>query len=329
MAAGAVGDEEQVAGARRVGGGFQRGAAGIGDRARRQAVDDIGVVGRRLRDFAALDRAAQRALAADDAIDDGRVGLQLHLLAQAIDEHRGDAAALVRLAGFLLDDRGQRHQLLRRLDRNVGVAALPDFAQHALLRLLHALDHLVARRAAREFIGLRQQRALARHFAHRTGEDLVVCQTGDDLLGGQAFGNRDGMLHHLALDDGADDVAQIGVLLEQIFAGLQFGAGLEREHRADEHPAAGIDHAFALQLLGDVALAGAGRDVDDLVFREGAGCFQRLPAIDIHAPGPDHRDDDDGDDGVAGDHERVARAVGALRRRRYLLRLQRGARAPR
>src|SRR4029077_12088862 len=103
MTAGAVGGEEQVAGARRIRRRLERGAAWIGDRPRRQAVDDIGVVRCRLLDLAALDRPAERPLAADQAIDDRRIGLQLDLLAQAIDEHRGDPAALVRLAGLLLD----------------------------------------------------------------------------------------------------------------------------------------------------------------------------------------------------------------------------------
>src|SRR5581483_2143406 len=42
----AVGDEEEVAGTGRIGDRFERGATGIGDRTGRQAVDDIGVVGR-------------------------------------------------------------------------------------------------------------------------------------------------------------------------------------------------------------------------------------------------------------------------------------------
>ena len=100
VAAGAVGDEEQIAGARRIGGGFQRGPPRIGDRPRRQAVNHIGVVGRRLLDFAALDRPAQRALAADQPVDDGRIRLQLYLLPQPIDEYRGDPAALVRPCRF-------------------------------------------------------------------------------------------------------------------------------------------------------------------------------------------------------------------------------------
>ena len=83
---------------------------------------DVGVVRRRLGDLAAHDRPAERALAADQAVDDRRIGLQLHPLLEPVDEHRGDARAFVRLAGFLLDDRGERHQFFRRSQRQIAGA---------------------------------------------------------------------------------------------------------------------------------------------------------------------------------------------------------------
>ena len=80
MAARAVGDEVEVLGAGRIGDRFKSGPARIGDRPRRQALDRIGVVGRRRVDLAAQDAAAERAFAADEAVHDRRVGLQLHPL---------------------------------------------------------------------------------------------------------------------------------------------------------------------------------------------------------------------------------------------------------
>src|SRR5207244_12012762 len=65
MPAGAVGDEEHLLGARRIGGGLDRGAAWIGDRPGRQAVDDVGVVGGGRVLFALGDGMAERHLAAD------------------------------------------------------------------------------------------------------------------------------------------------------------------------------------------------------------------------------------------------------------------------
>ena len=67
VTAGAVGDEIELARARRIGGRFERGAAGIADRPRRQAVDLIGIVWRRLIDLAFHDRPPERAFAADQA----------------------------------------------------------------------------------------------------------------------------------------------------------------------------------------------------------------------------------------------------------------------
>ena len=325
---GPVGHKEQVARARRVGRRFERGAARIGDRSGRQAFDHIGVVRRRLRDLGALDRPAQRSLAADQAVDDGRIGLQLDPLPQAIGEDGGHAAALVGPAGFLLDDRGQRDELLRRLDQNIGIAALPDLREHPLLGLLHALDHLFARGAAREFVGFRQQRAFARHFPHAPSEDVVVDEPRHDLFGRQALRDSDGVLHHLALDDGGDDIAQAGILLKGIFARLEVGTCLERKHAADECPGIDVDHALAQQHVGDVALAGTRGNVDDLVFPQRARGLQHLPAVIVHRSRPDHQNDQDGDDGIADDHERIAGALRPLRRRRHLLGLQRSARAP-
>ena len=162
VAAGAVGNEIEVAGAGRIGGGFKRRATGICNRSGRQSVDLVGVVGGRLIDLALHDRPPERALAADQAVDDGRVRLQPHPLLEPIDEYGGDARALVRLAGFLLDQRGQDHELFGGFDRQVGGAPGPRFPYQTLLRLLHVLDQLLARHAAREIVGVGQQAAFAR-----------------------------------------------------------------------------------------------------------------------------------------------------------------------
>ena len=51
---------------------------------------------------------------------------------------------------------------------------------------------------------------------------------------------------------------------ELIFARFEVLARLERQHAADEHPGL-VDDAFALQDIGNVADAGAVRNIDDLV----------------------------------------------------------------
>src|SRR5215471_12066265 len=122
--ANAVGDEIEILGARRIGGRLERGAARIADRPRRQAVDDVGVVRRRLALLALGDRVAEGAFAAGEAVDDGGIGLQLHLRLEPVDEHGGDARALLVAAGLLLDDRGEDDQFLRRLERQARRAVL-------------------------------------------------------------------------------------------------------------------------------------------------------------------------------------------------------------
>ena len=116
------------------------------------------------------------------------------------------------------------------------------------------------------------------------------------------------MLHHLAFDDCLHHVAHARALGEDVFAGLELAARLEREHPADENQAVLVDHAFAPQQVGDFHHAEAGRDVDHLVLRERAGRLE--PALAEHdgATPDQERQDQHRENGVADDHQRVARA---------------------
>ncbi len=136
-----------------------------------------------------------------------------------------------------------------------------------LSSLLHALDDLLARRAAGELVGLRQQRALARDLLDRAGERVAVLQPRHDLLGGQSLRDGDRMLHHLAFDQRADHVGDARMRREFVFAVLEIAARLERNHAADEHVRL-VDHALAHQQIGDVLGAEPARNVDDLVLRQ-------------------------------------------------------------
>ena len=83
VAAGAVGDEIEVLGLGRLQHRLDRRAPRIGDRRRRQAIDLIGVVRGLAVELFLLDGMVEHALAAHQPVDDGRVGLQPHLLALA------------------------------------------------------------------------------------------------------------------------------------------------------------------------------------------------------------------------------------------------------
>src|SRR5262249_61811675 len=102
---GAMAYEEHSLGACRIGRGRDRGPSGIRARPRRQAVDDVSVVGRRLLFLALRDRMAERALAADEAVDNGRIGFESPLLLEPVDKHCSNPRPLLGLAGFFLDDR--------------------------------------------------------------------------------------------------------------------------------------------------------------------------------------------------------------------------------
>src|SRR5450631_1919967 len=197
-----------------------------------------------------------------------------------------------------------------------------------LVRLLHALDDLLARHAAGEFVGFRQQRTLARDFLDLAGERVVLQKPGDDLLGGEPFGDRHGVLHHLVFDDGVDHVGEAGALTELVFAGLEFAARLEHQHAADEHPGL-IDHAFARQQVGNIADAEPARNIDHLVVAERSGRFEALLADVERATDGDRDHDQYCEDRIAGDHQRMPSPSGAARGGRHAFRLERGARTAR
>jgi hypothetical protein len=137
------------------------------------------------------------------------------------------------------------------------------------------------------------------------------------------------MLHHLALDHGLDHVVQAGILGEQILAGFQLRARLERDHAAEEYERMLVDHALASQEVGDLHDAEPRRDVDHLVGGQRPRCLETRLADGISDAAGEHDQDQQRENGVADDHERIARALGAAGRHRDLLRLQGGTRAAR
>src|SRR5262249_46245005 len=154
-----------------------------------------------------------------------------------------------------------------------------------VLRLAHALNKLFTRKTAIEVIAVRQQASFARDILDVAGENVALQQPRNDLLRREAFRNGQLMLHHLAVDDGLDDIADAGVFLEEIWPGLEPAAGLEGEHAAGENHAMLVDHAFALEQVGDVHHPRTRRDGDDLVLSNGPGASRRL-LPNITAPPP-------------------------------------------
>ena len=235
MATGAIGHEIEIFGGRGVQHRFQRGAARVGDGPRRQAIDAIGVVAGGRLDVGAGQRPVQPPLAAGDAIDDRRVRLQPHALVQPVDEDRGDDGALFGHRRFLLDDGGKRHRLLLRRDGRHGHPAGPQLFQQPGLCRLHILDQLLARHAAPEHIGIRQDRALGRQCCGRAGEHLAGIDAGHRHLAGEAFGNGDLVGDRPAAGDEGHDLLHGGRRGDVVFAGLEPRAlpGQLRQGRED------------------------------------------------------------------------------------------------
>ena len=263
VAAGAVGHEVEVLGARRVGDRLQRRSARIGDRPGGQPLDHVGVVGSRPLDLGAQDAAPEGAAPADEPVNDGRIGLQLHPLLQAIDEDARHPRPLVGAAGLLLDDRGQRHHLGRRLHRDLGAAALPDLVQHLALLGAHQVEDLLARGAALELVGVGQKRTLGRCLGDLAGQHVVVVEAGDDLLGGQALGEGDGVLDLTPVGQRLDRVLHAGMGLEHVLAMLERALAAEAGGHLEQ--ARMLDHTLAGEDAGDLGGAAATGNHHDLV----------------------------------------------------------------
>ena len=197
---------------------------------------------------------------------------------QAIDEDAGDPRAFVGLAGLLLDDRGQRDQLAGRLDRQIGRPLRPDLVDHLGLSFAHARQLGLARVAALEQIGVRQQRALARLLLDVADEHVVVAKSLDDLIAGQTLGNGELVLHDFVRDQLGLDLMQTDAGFEGVFAALQRAAAAV-EHRHRREPQRAFDDAGAFELLADRAGIVLAFDDDDLVLAERA----RLARFD-HRP---------------------------------------------
>ena len=125
MAAVAVGDEIEILRLCGVERRLDGGSARVGNRRRRQSVDLVGIVGRARVDVGAREGAPERALAAGDAVDDRRIGLEPHLAPQPVHEDGGDPLAFVGAAGFLLNDRSEDQGLLDAVGTGGPAAACP------------------------------------------------------------------------------------------------------------------------------------------------------------------------------------------------------------
>src|SRR5262249_18120454 len=176
VSAGTIRHEIELLRTGRISGSLDRRPTRIGYRAGRQTINDVSIVRRRLGDVAFAQRSPERALAEHQPVNHRGVSLQPHPLFQAIDEHSRNARTLFRLARFFFDNGCKHNELIGRLERQIGIAALPRLAQHSVLRLPHALDHLLARKAAIEMIAVGKKGTFPWNFLDVSRQNLVVQQ---------------------------------------------------------------------------------------------------------------------------------------------------------
>ena len=136
------------------------------------------------------------------------------------------------------------------------------------------------------------------------------------------------MLHDLVFDDGVDDIGKARALGELVFAGFKVATGLEHNHAAHEDIWL-IDHALALQQIGYVADAEAARNIHHLVLGQRTGRLEALLSEEQCGADCDRNHDQQREDGISNDHERMPHAPRTPVRDRHPLRFERRTRAAR
>ena len=130
-------------------------ASGTCDRARRQALDLVGVVG--VVRILEMD-AAEVAVEVGDPVDHGRIGLEPHAALHPIEEDGGDEWPFLGDPRLLLDDRSERHHLAHRelALRRAGPEGSVDLTEF----VDHRLGDLRRGQSLRETIGVGEEVAL-------------------------------------------------------------------------------------------------------------------------------------------------------------------------
>ena len=145
----------EVVDLRRVGGGLDRGEAGVADRARRQARVEAGVVGGVDREL----RFGQRLVVVAGREADRRVDPERHPFVQAVVDDRRDQRALLVDLRLALDHRGDRQHVVDRQVLRLRVAHV-DALDPALEVLQLELDQVGDRRVPLQFEGVGEEDAL-------------------------------------------------------------------------------------------------------------------------------------------------------------------------
>ena len=278
----------------RVQGGPQGGQAGVGNRARRQAMDHIRVI--RCRGLQVV--AGEVSVKILDAVDNGRVTLESDASAEPIVDHRRDQRAFGGLAGLFFNNRGQGNDLVQAQSQFDG-PALQGQIPGDIKTGDHPAQDFSGRIPNRELIGGRVEIAfeavggqspvgqelgvgIQTHKALSRAESPLFEQPSD-LHQTESLGNRDGPAHELALPQPCEQSQWRERLGKQVFSGLDVSI-----HSAQTGPQAKdpdlVQHAFGVQVAGDGVQWGAVLDKEtDGLRQRWARCDQSPIAEPSHA----------------------------------------------
>src|ERR1700690_145515 len=276
VAAGAIGARHkiEVVRGRGLDRGSQRSHARIGDGAGRQARVLVGVVGLVAREVRTVDDAVV-AVFDLGGVDGGRIALQGHADPQAVRKDRGDERPLVRQLGLALDQRGERHDLVRfrgrRAQGGPGLAEAighqaAELGRRGVARYVIGVGEEVAfeRRRLRVEVADRQ-RIAGRREEPRAVHDLQSLERLRDVEGAVAFGHHQHIEEDVAAHDAVEDLPHALAVLEHVLAGLEPGAGAEGADHQELQ--AVFDDAAVGQDARDLARVGAAGDDDEALPR--------------------------------------------------------------
>ena len=240
------------------------------DRSGRQARPLVGVVRRVDREVLLADVAVEAAGLAQ-RIDDGGVGLQQHALAQAVQEHPGDARPFAAARRFHLHQRGQRDDLPQRHPARRDRLALG--CDHLAEALHHAHDQRLLGRVdvGRDLVGVGEQVTLevvrrrvevgdcggiAGQVEEGGGPQAGAVDDFRHLAQRASFGKGHALVGGLAAHQHLDDVGERQRAVHRIVARAQAGPRALQVDEGPEHPR--IAHqAETLQLPADALAGGA------------------------------------------------------------------------
>ncbi len=301
------------------GGGAQRREPGVGDRAGREVGEAVGVVGRVDLQVGLADVSVP-PVGELQRVDDGRIGAEEHVPAEAVEVDRSNQGPFFGTLRFRLDDRRERHCLVHaetgRNECHLAGEVLPEVRDH----LGHDRVH---RGAGTELVGVGEEVALERRRLRRevvdrfgVGRRLVPLRNSPESFPGEQarhgkavepLPNGDALEDHVASEEFLEHVRGRGRIAELVNTRLDGVAAAEQLH-VDQRNVLVADDAFLLQMSKDRRRAEPLVNLDELRFlRETLERRGERPPEEVRAG----EEKENGEEEDRADRMQVFRATGA------------------